>query len=198
VEAVLDDGERVAVVEIPAGAADAVLARVDRCSAHGGSATARHAMALQSRPALSGARALSGNAAAAAGRLGEHAAKVRVTRIGGWPLCARCARTRRRWLAVAAVCFWGGLALVLGSVAVAIVDGRSGQLGIPLYTGIALLIVSPAPFVRGSLPRVVGARTSDDGTTVVVRDAHPRFAAQVADARRDVRTPPVDTTVRGE
>lgn len=189
---------RVEAIEIPASVADAVVARVDRCSAHGQPTTDRRAMALQSRPALSGTRALSGNAAASAGRLGEHAAKVRVTRIGGWPLCARCARTRRRWLAVAAACFWGGLALVLVSVAVAIVDGQSSRLGIPLYMGIALLIASPAPFVRGSLPRIVGARTADDGSAVVVRDAHPRFAAQVADARRQVQTPRVDAAAGAE
>lgn len=165
---------------IPADTINSVTPRLDCCTRHGQSPTRRIRFALQSRPKLAGNRALTGNVAATAGRLAEHAEKVRVTRVTEWPLCARCAATRRGWLAVAAVCFWGGLALLVGAIVARLAaDGPSAALGIPMFTGIALLIVSPAPFVRGSIPRIINARTSDDGSAVVLRDPHPRFAAAV-------------------
>lgn len=165
---------------IPVEIVDAVTPRLDCCARHGESPAKRIGFALQSRPKLAGNRALTGNAAATAGRLADHASKVRVTRITGWPLCPRCVATRRRWLAVAAGCLWGGLALLAGAIVARVAaGGPSAALGIPMFAGIALVIGSPAPFVLGSVPRVINARTSDDGSAVVVRDPHPRFAAAV-------------------
>lgn len=165
---------------IPADTINSVTPHLDCCSRHGQSPARRIRFALQSRPKLAGNRALTGNVAATAGRLADHAAKVRVTRVTEWPLCSRCATTRRWWLAVAVVCFWGGLALLAGAIVARVVaGGPSAALGIPMFTGIALMIASPAPFVLGSIPRIINARTSDDGSAVVVRDPHPRFAASV-------------------
>lgn len=163
---------------IPAETVDAVTPRLDCCARHGRSPAKRLGFALQSRPRLDGNRALTGNVAATAGRLGDHAGKVRVTRITDWPLCPSCLATRGIWLTVAAICFWGGLALLAGAIVARVAaDGPSAALGVPMFTGIALAIVSPAPFVLGSIPRIINARTSDDGSAVVVRDPHPRFAA---------------------
>ncbi|WP_255614397.1 MULTISPECIES: hypothetical protein [unclassified Saccharopolyspora] len=39
------------------------------------------------------------------------------------------------------------------------------------------------PFAFGSLARVSGARTSEDGAVVVVDDPHPEFAAALRDVR---------------
>ncbi|MFC6018556.1 hypothetical protein ACFP2T_20395 [Plantactinospora solaniradicis] len=165
---------------LPVSALDAVMPQVDRCARHGLPSARRVDFALQSRPKLTESNpALGGNVLATAGRVGEHAGKVRVTRIAGWPLCARCVRTRRWWLLVASVCFWGGLALLAGAIVARIVAGQSAVLGIPMIGGIVLAIASPAPFVLASLPRITKARTSDDGGAVLVRDAHPEFAAQV-------------------
>lgn len=165
---------------IPADLVNSVTPRLDCCARHGRSPAKRIGFALQSRPKLAGNRALTGNVAATAGRLADHAEKVRVTRITEWPLCDRCAATRRGWLAVAAVCFWGGLALLAGAIVARIAaDGPSAALGVPMFAGIALAIAAPAPFVLGSIPRIVNARTSDDGSAVVVRNPHPRFAATV-------------------
>jgi hypothetical protein len=165
---------------LPVSALDAVIPRVHRCARHGSPVGRRVSFALQSRPKLNESNpALSGNVLATAGRVAEHAGKVRVTRITDWPLCARCVRTRRWWLLVASVCFWGGLALLAGAVVARVVSGQSAVLGIPMIGGIVLAIASPAPFVLASLPRITQARTSDDGAAVLVRDAHPEFAAEV-------------------
>lgn len=168
---------------IPADAVNAVTPRLDCCARHGRTPAKRIGFALQSRPQLAGNRALTGNAAATAGRLADHAGKVRVTRITDWPLCPRCLATRRLWMAVAVLCFWGGLALLIGAIIARVTaDGPSAALGVPMFAGIALAIAAPAPFVLGSIPRIVNARTSDDGSAVVVRDPHPRFAAAVGAA----------------
>jgi len=165
---------------IPVAMLTAVVPRVNRCARHGLPPVKRTSFALQSRPKLDESNvALSGNVAATTGRLAEHAKKVKVTRITDWPLCASCARTRRWWLLVAAVFLWGGLALVAGAVVARIVNGQSAALAIPMIGGILLAIASPAPFVMGSIPRIIRSRTSDDGSAVVVRDPHPQFAAEV-------------------
>ncbi len=105
----------------------------------------RVSFALQSRPRLERRRAA--NPLGVAGRVAEHAEKVRITKVTDWPLCRRCVRTRYGWLATASVFLWGGLALVVGAVIARAVSGPSAMLGIPLYGGIVLAIAAPAPFI---------------------------------------------------
>ena len=68
-----------ASLAIPVHLLDQVTANIDCCARHGQPAVRRIDFALQSRPSLESNRALSGNVAATAGRLAEHAEKVRVT-----------------------------------------------------------------------------------------------------------------------
>ncbi|HEY0700926.1 MAG TPA: hypothetical protein VGD43_24345 [Micromonospora sp.] len=167
-------------LSIPVTELDATTPRLDVCARHGRPVAKRINFVLQSRPRLESNVALSGNVAATTGRVAEHARKVKVTRVSGWPLCATCVRTRILWVTIAAICFWGGLLAFAGAVVARLVIGHpSTALSIPLYAGIVGVIASPAPFVLGSVPRVINARTSDDGSAVVVRDPDPRFAEQV-------------------
>lgn len=167
-------------IAIPAGVLAGVPARSTVCAWHGLPAVRRAGFALQSRPARRAGPRYGENVLSMTARLAENAAQVKVSRISGWPLCGRCVRTRRLWLAVAAVLFWGGLAAVAAGVVARVVLGEAtAALAVPFVGGIVMAIVSPAPFVAGSLPRVTRARTSADGTYVQVTDADPRFVAEV-------------------
>jgi hypothetical protein len=165
---------------VPASLLVDVQDRLEVCSWHGEPAVRRIRFALQSKPELSGSRLNSRNALATAGRLGEHFQKTKITRFTAWPLCRRCVRTRRVWMTMALLCFWGGSALVVGVIAASLVAGRPLPSLAPLfYTGLVMLPLALFPFLRGSIPRIVRARTSEDGSQVDFVDADQRFIDQV-------------------
>jgi hypothetical protein len=64
-------------------------------------------------------------------------------------------------------------------VAGPVLDGPDARLALPFIGGIAMMLVSPVPFVLGSVARVIQARTSDDGASVVFDGPHPNFVAGV-------------------
>ncbi|GAA3365687.1 hypothetical protein GCM10020366_66580 [Saccharopolyspora gregorii] len=140
--------------------------------------------ALQSRAEPGSGRLMSANPLGMAGRLGERAQRVRITRVRGWPLCRACAWRRTTGLVLANAMFWGGLAAIAGALVVRVSAGaQSSALGALLLVGFFAALASVLPFAFGSLARVSGARTSEDGAEVVVDDPHPEFAAALRDAR---------------
>lgn len=121
-----------------------------------------------------------------AGRLGSALAaayRVQVAAVD-WPVCARCVSTRIRWQIAAAVTCTA-FALAFLALTFAVIQGA------PRAYGIALLVVFAASFVPMYLAlrmlehrrTAVGVSVSDDGTELVVDDAHPTFAAAVSSQR---------------
>ncbi|WP_246300417.1 hypothetical protein [Actinopolyspora biskrensis] len=152
------------------------------CSWHGAPCTRRIDFALQSRVEVSGNRVLGGgNVLGLFGRLGERAGKVVVTRVRGWPLCPKCLVRRLVWFGAAQVLFWGGLLAVLAAVAARVVTGETAAVfGAALLGGFAAMLLAAVPFSMGGVPRVVRARTSEGGESVLVDRPHPAFAAEVS------------------
>ncbi|NIJ12739.1 uncharacterized membrane protein YgdD (TMEM256/DUF423 family) [Saccharomonospora amisosensis] len=112
-------------------------------------------------------------------RLGEHAGKVRVTRVSGWPLCDVCARTRAAWLTVSCAMFLAGLLAFAGSLVAGILAERGT---VPALAGVAMaglvvLILSAFPFARGGMARIIGARTAPEGGSVLVVNPSAEFRA---------------------
>jgi hypothetical protein len=162
----------------------AVHACLSVCAKHGRTAVRRSRFVLQSRPALSrNAGFLRSNILSIVARLAEHAEKVRLTHFTAWPLCDVCVRHRRVWVTVAAVMFWGGLlAFVAAGVARLVIGHPSMALAPPTMGGLVSVFASVLPFVHGSMPRILGARTSVDGEAVEFSAPHPRFLEEL-DAR---------------
>jgi hypothetical protein len=113
-----------------------------------------------------------------AARFAEYGRTVRVADVRGWPLCRRCARTRTIWFGVSLVTFWGGLVVFACAMLLGLLDMRAGgSLAAVACAGLAGMLVAVLPFRRGSLPRLIGARTAPDGREVIVERAHPAFVA---------------------
>ncbi|GAA2345358.1 hypothetical protein GCM10009854_22730 [Saccharopolyspora halophila] len=169
-------------VRLEVGRAGSISGPADCCSAHGKRAVRRVDFALQSRTPPEGSRLLNANLLGVASRLADRAARVQVTQIVGWPLCRRCARRRNGLIVLAAVLFWGGLAAVGATLLVHLVTGaQGGALGAAGVAGLVAVPVSLVSFVLGSMPRITRARTSEDGSAVVVTEPHPGFTAAVQD-----------------
>lgn len=152
----------------------------DVCARHGRSTARRVDFALQSRTQISGSRALSGNVLSMGNRLGQWAQQVRVTHVRGWPLCPTCTARRRVFFWCSFVMFWGGLTALAVSLVIRLVAGEpTSALLVPALLGFGLPVLAVIPFVQGSLPRITLARTSSDGTAVVIDKPHPTFAAQL-------------------
>ncbi|OZM70046.1 hypothetical protein CFN78_27330 [Amycolatopsis antarctica] len=152
------------------------------CTRHGRPATRRKDFALQSKVRIEGRRIFA-NVFSQTERLAQHASKVRVIDVKGWPLCAVCVRTRTSWLAVASALFFGGLAALVGSLAVgAFTDGMQWLAAVAVG-GFVLMPLAAFPFVRGSMGRLIGAMTSPDGESVIVENPSAAFLAELPDHR---------------
>lgn len=124
------------------------------CSRHGLPAVRQQDFVLQSKPRLGG------------------------TDVRGWPLCGRCVRARVCWLAVASVLFFGGLAVFAGSLIAAAASDGPWLAGLAA-AGFVLMPLAAVPFALGSLPRLIRARTSSDGESVVISRPSRAFTAQL-------------------
>ncbi|MCX2732122.1 hypothetical protein OOZ19_17935 [Saccharopolyspora sp. NFXS83] len=165
-------------VRMPAQIAETPGALPGCCARHGQDSARSVDFSLQSRAEPQGGRVMCANPLGVAGRLGERARQVRITRVRGWPLCAACVRRRTTGLVLANVLFWGGLALIAGALAARLITGvQSPALGAALLGGFLAALVSVVPFVLGSLPRITGARTSEDGAEVALSAPHPAFVS---------------------
>ena len=150
------------------------------CSRHGLPAVATKDFALQSRVDRAAARRQPGAGAVdMANRLARHGTQVRVVHVRGWPLCPRCLRTRRWWLAIASVLFFGGLVAFAGALLGGALTDGAPWLAAVAGGGFVLLPLSALPFSRGALGRLTGARTSPDGTSVLVDEPSEPFAAEL-------------------
>lgn len=148
--------------------------------------------ALQSAVRIEGSRVRQVGGAGAAGmaeRLGQHAKKVRVTHVRDWPLCGTCSRTRAGWLTLASIMFFGGLTAFVGALIVGIVVDGVQVLAAVAVGGFALLPLAALPFARGSLARIVGARTSPDGALVLVENPSHAFLAELPPSARSSSKP---------
>ncbi|MHA6803489.1 hypothetical protein [Salinifilum ghardaiensis] len=123
---------------------------------------------------------MSANALGVAGRLGEKARKVQIVGVRDWPLCERCARTRTILFTLTQVMFWSALVLIPGALIARFIIGHpNGVLGGFLGIGFVLLFSSPFVFYSASLTRLVQARASEDGTSVIINRPHQNFVDAV-------------------
>ncbi|MEU6646382.1 hypothetical protein ABZ863_28070 [Saccharomonospora sp. NPDC046836] len=156
------------------------------CSRHGLSAVLQKDFVLQPKVKIEGNRftQVSGRGVLGmAERLDQYRKKVRVADIKGWPLCQKCTRTRALWLTVASAMFFGGLAAFVGSlIAAAVTDGMQ-WLATVAVAGFALMPLAAVPFTMGSLPRLTRARTSPDGTSVIIESPSHAFTAELSSDR---------------
>ncbi|WP_139320631.1 hypothetical protein [Saccharomonospora sp. CUA-673] len=151
------------------------------CTRHGEPAARYRDFKLQSSVKLEGSRWWSANVLTMSSDAGDYAKKVKVAEVTGWPLCSRCLRMRARWMVVAAVLFYGGLLAVASPFVAAIFVDVPGWMAGVGAAGFVALPVSAWPFSRGSIPRVIGARTSADGAFVVVRSPSSEFVSGLPD-----------------
>lgn len=151
------------------------------CVRHGRLAFRRRDFALQSRAQPQGSRFMSANALGIAGRLGEKARKMQVVDVRDWPLCDRCVWKRRILFTLTQIVFWLALVLILGAfMAAAIMNRQSAVLGGFAVLGFALLLSSAFVFSAASVPRLVQARASEDGTSVIIKRPHQEFVDAVS------------------
>lgn len=150
------------------------------CVRHGRPVARRQEFALQSRAQPQGSRFMSANPLGMSGRLGEKARKVQIVGVRGWPLCDRCVRTRTALFMLTQTMFWFALVLVPGALIARLVTGHpSGVIGGVLGLGCVLLFSSPFVFYAASLTRLVQARASEDGASVIVNRPHRNFSDAV-------------------
>ncbi|TWH20822.1 hypothetical protein JD82_02671 [Prauserella rugosa] len=149
------------------------------CTRHGRPASRRKDFALQSTVRLRGNRLLSGNVLSQADRLAQHGSKVKVTDVKGWPLCPLCVRTRAVWMTLASALLFGGLLAFLGALVVGAFTEGASWLAAVAAIGFVLLPVSALPLSRGAMSRVIGARTSPDGQSVIVDKPSAAFVADL-------------------
>lgn len=154
------------------------------CTRHGRPAVRRADFSLQSKVWSEGSRAyqvgfygLLGMAA----RLDQHAQKVRVTHVKGWPLCAICTRVRTAWLTISCVMFFGGLLAFAGLFIIGILaeEGTVQALAGVAVAGFVVMPLSAFPFSRGGIARIIGANTAPEGGAVLVVNPSQEFVAEL-------------------
>lgn len=155
------------------------------CARHGEPATRRMNMAVKWMPPRPGAgqklpaqfaKSLIINPSV---NFAEQLGKTVLIHTPGWPLCAHCARTRVRWMALALASFGASVISLMVGVVGRIVLGQQAWLMAPFVAWLVLLLLSVLPYSRGSLPRLTGTRGTPDASVVLVDDPHPAFRAAV-------------------
>lgn len=94
-------------------------------------------------------------------------------------MCRTCARARAGWLTVASIVFFGGLLALVGSLVVGLVASGVQAFAAVAIGGFILMPLAAIPFARGSLSRLVGARTSPDGASVLLHNPSNAFLAEL-------------------
>lgn len=101
-----------------------------------------------------------------------------------WPVCARCVALRIRWqIAAAATCTV--LGVVFLALVFALIQGAPKIYGIALLTVFGLSFLPIYVALRVIEPRraSLGMSVTEDGSELVVSQAHPEFARAVAAAQ---------------
>lgn len=113
----------------------------------------------------------------------EAAYTVKVAAVE-WPVCGRCVATRIRWqIAAAATCTV--LGVVFLALVFALIQGAPKIYGVGLLTvfGLSFLPIYMALRVLEPRRATLGVSVADDGTEIIVAQAHPEFARAVAAQR---------------
>lgn len=111
-------------MEVPAAWLATAPELPDRCVRHGLPAVRRVDFVIKSRPKLSPWRRTLLPGYSSLDRAAEYARAVKLTRVSGWLLCARCHRVRTTGLVLASLLFFGGVAtIVVAFVLRALADG---------------------------------------------------------------------------
>lgn len=155
------------------------------CVWHGRPAVRRRDLVIPSKPEITTPYGLE-VLRPGAHRLAEWRRKVRHVPVRNWPLCDWCVQYRVVWFSLSCLMFWGAAA-ALGTLVVVnrveAVDAATSSL--VFFACFAVALGSVVPFVRGGYGRITGTRASDDGTALLVDNAHPLFAAEAAPLRAD-------------
>lgn len=173
------------VLTVPAGWFSVAPAMPGCCSRHGAPAARWVGLDLQSRPQSRHGRNASGNVLGLGARMSDIARNTKITELRQWPLCAACYRRHRALRIVAGVLFWGGLLALAGSIVARIIAGETVPgLLVPMVAGFLAMIAAGFVFGASGLARLIGAQTSQDGSTVLITNPHPRFAEDLDALRR--------------
>jgi hypothetical protein len=165
-------------IDIPVGWLAQEPELPDRCARHGLPVASRVTFAVKSAPRIGSRRKLLLPAYTAVDRAAEYLRQVRIVKVTGWPLCARCLTRRAKGLALAAILLIGGVALMAGTlIAGAVADPPPGALVLLFLAGFAAMLISVLPFGRVGLARLTGAEVTADGTAVRVTGPSPEFTA---------------------
>jgi len=165
----------------PDGRRAAALRTVDPvprvCSRHGEPEAERVRVTISSdsAPAESGTS-----------RIGSALTSVYTVQVAAvdWPVCRRCVATRIRWQIAAAVTCTV-FALIFLALVFAVIQGATKTYGIAMLVVFALSFVPMYVALRMIEHRrtAIGVGLADDGSALVVADAHPAFAEAVAAGR---------------
>jgi hypothetical protein len=152
----------------------------DRCAAHGLPAVRRVTFAVRSNPKIGSRAKVFQPGYTSLNRAEEYAKQVKIVKVSGWPLCAKCARRRTLGLTLAGLLFFGGLvAMIAGFVVAAVDDGPNKAPMIPILVGFAAILLSPLPFRSASLPKIAQAEVTADGTSIHVAGPSAAFIDQL-------------------
>lgn len=155
----------------------------DCCAKHGLPAIRRVDFVAKSRPQIARKRRLFAPGYTAFNRADEYLSQVKLVRVQGWPLCARCVRRRRTGLVGAGFLFFGGLlAMVLAGSALA---DETPVAAFSFLAGFAAILLSPWLFSYAGLPRLTGTQVTPDGAAVRVDNPRSEFSRQLADRPND-------------
>jgi hypothetical protein len=152
----------------------------DRCAAHGLPAVRRVTFAVRSNPKIGSRAKVFQPGYTSLNRAEEYAKQVKIVKMSGWPLCAKCVRRRTVRLILTGLLFFGGLlAMIAGFVVAAVDEGPNKAPIVPILLGLAAILVSPLPFRSASLPKLAHAEVTPEGSAVRVVDADTAFAEQL-------------------
>ncbi|NLU61609.1 hypothetical protein HCA61_04940 [Rhodococcus sp. HNM0563] len=116
-------------------------------------------------------------------RLGSALAAAYTVQVAAvdWPVCARCVTARLRWQIAAAALFTALAVLFLGLV-FALLQGAPRPYGFALLGvfGVSFIPLYVALRMIEHRRAGVGVTLAEDGSALVVRDAHPDFARAVS------------------
>ncbi|MEO6900437.1 MAG: hypothetical protein ABI160_10875 [Mycobacteriaceae bacterium] len=156
---------------------------LDVCAPHGAPVVRRLPLAVRFLPTYAGEQQLGrgvflGSYFGRLQRATQRQAESVDVDVRGWPVCTRCARTRRSWVAATLLLLALGVAGVVTAFVVSATAGPQAWLMAPLLGGFFVVLASVVPLVVGSWPRITGTHGSPDGSAVLVDHAHPAFIAQ--------------------
>jgi hypothetical protein len=152
--------------------------------------------AVKSKPKIGSRKKVLAPGYTSVDRAAEYLHQVKIVKVTGWPLCARCVRVRAAGLMQAGALLSLGVATIAGAIVVgARTDAAAGAFVGLFFAGFALVLASVVPFQRVSLGRLTQASVTGDGRAVHVSDPKPGFVDELpvaALASREAEPPEGD------